>query len=249
LKFYFLDPLTFAVEEKKRPLEWPEVAYTTINNLPGSGFLAVDPTETFAVYTEWGINTDYAINFVLRNIQGGNELWRNVDVGHEYYNAPGWYVEPRWNEDGSQVILILPQTYNRTYTLILSLTTSGQEIEVARLTQLPGTESIFQIRYLEWSSDQRFIHFGLFETSEAGPGYILDTYTYTIYEICEPNFVQGWWLPSEEGGHLLYLADEANGKRTLNLLDVTTWQSQELLVADINFLIWNVIGWTPVNTP
>lgn len=249
LKFYSFDPLTLSVEEKKKTPAWPDVAYTTTNNLPGSGFIAVDPTETFAFYTEWESNTNYMINFVLRNIQDGSELWRNEDVGHEYYNAPGVYAEPRWNEDGSQAILALPQTHKRAFTLLLSVTTDGQETEIVRLTHLSNGDNRFQIRYLEWSPDQRFIHFGLFETSEAGPGYILDTHVQTVYEICEPKFVQGWWLPVEEGSHLLYLADGEHGERTLNLLDVTTWQTQQLLVTDSNFQVWNVIGWTPLDTP
>jgi hypothetical protein len=246
LKFYYLDPLTLEVEEMIKPPGWPDVAYSTTNGLPGSGFIAVDPTETFAIYTEMGINTDYMTNFVLTNIQNGSELWRNIDVGVGYYEGPNWYAEPKWNEAGSQAILVLPQTYKQPYTLILSLTADGQETEIVRLSQLPGEGDFFQIRYLEWSSDQRFIHFSLFETPETGPGYILDTYTKTIYEICEPNFIQGWWLPAEEGGHLLYLAAEENGEQTLNLLDVTTWQSQQLLVTDNNFRTWNVIGWTPI---
>jgi len=242
-KRYFLDPLTLDVVEQREPLGWPEVDYTTTNHLPGSGFLAVDPTETFAIYTEQVSSPVYAIHFVLRNIRDGNELWRNEDVGYEYY------MEPVWNENGSQALLVLPETDSRAYTLILSLTTDGKETEIARLTQLPGVIDKFEIRYLEWSPDQRYIHFGLFETIETGPGYILDTDTNILYEICEPNFVQGWWLPGEEGGHLLYLADKENGERTLNLLDVASWQRYEILETDTNFDKQNVVGWTSIETP
>ncbi|MEW5985319.1 MAG: hypothetical protein AB1791_01650 [Chloroflexota bacterium] len=215
----------------------------TTQGIPGSGFLVVDPTETLALYTDRGAHTNRNVNYVLINVQDGRELWRNVDIGYRYY------AEPVWNEDGSQVLVALPKFRGRPYVLLLSLTTDGQETEIARLTVLPVVRGAFEIRYLEWSPDQRYVHLGLYETIESGPGYVLDTETQTIYEICEPDFVEGWWLPEEEGGHLVYVAEEANGERKLKLLDVTTWQTQELLTADINFDRRNVIGWTPIETP
>lgn len=247
-QFHLLDPLTLEVEEKKRPPDWPEVAYTSIHNFPGSGFISVDPSETFAVYTEQRAETNYAINFVLRNVQNGRELWRTADIGYMYK------VEPVWSQDGAQVLVVLSKADNRSDTLILRLTTDGQETEIARLKDLPGVGDDFAIRYLEWSSDQRYIHFGLFQGEPKGPGYILDLHTNTVYEICEPNFVEGWWLPVEAGGYLLYLSDEESevefgGERTVKLLDVTTWQQQEILVVDTNFTRSNVIGWTPIETP
>lgn len=248
LQFHLLDPLTLGVEEKKIPAGWPEVAYTSVHNFPGTGFISVDPTGTFALYTEWRAETNSGISFVLRNIQNGRDLWYTADIGYKYM------VKPVWSQDGAQALVVLSKAGNRPETLILSLTPDGQETEIVRLKDLPGIGDDFAIRYLEWSADQRFIHFGLFTGEPKGPGYILDLDTDTIYEICEPNFVEGWWLPGEAGDYLLYLADrepevEFGGKRTLNLLDVTTWQQQEILVVDTNFTRSNVIGWTPIETP
>ncbi len=243
LRFHFLDTLTLTVEDRIRPTHWPEVHFNSTHPSPGSGFITTDLTETYAVYTERRVESNYAINYVLRNVQDGHELWHTENIGYEYY------VKPIWDEVGNQFLLVLPETEDRDYTLVIGLTPDGQEIEIARIAQLPGVGADFEIRYLELSHNQRYIHFGLFETIETGPGYILDTYTHTIYEICEPNFVQGWWLPGEEGGRLMYLVDKDNGERVLKLLDVTTWQDKELLVTDVNFDMWNVIGWTPVEIP
>ncbi|MCL4872237.1 MAG: hypothetical protein KJ063_25030 [Anaerolineae bacterium] len=241
---YFVDPITLEVTEKVQP-DWLEALYTRPYRAPGTWFVAVDPTETFALYQEH-------LSFVLRNIKDGNELWRKSNIG-----GGGPYVWPRWNDQGTQALLILPKTENQAYTLITGLTSDGLEIEIARLVELPGMGNEFTIRYLEWSADERYIHFGLYASRKYyGLGYIFDTVERTLYEICEPDFVEGWWLPSEAGGYLIYLAYkdrdpevEFSGKRTLTLLDVKTWQRQELLVANIDLDRIHVIGWTAFAIP
>jgi hypothetical protein len=82
------------------------------------------------------------------------------------------------------------------------------------------------------------------ETPATGPGFIIDTETSEVGEICDPGttFLEGEWMPDN---YFVYRVMQQDGGQSLRVLDVAHWTMQVLAESDpeTGFAIF---GWTPV---
>jgi hypothetical protein len=105
------------------------------------------------------------------------------------------------------------------------------------------------IRQLSWSSNNRYllVSSGISPWDYGGSGFTIDTQIGEQREICEEgyHFGRGYWI--ENTNLLLYtMYSETNTK--LELLDVSTWESQDIMELNPDNFV-NYIGWTPITIP
>lgn len=256
LEIFVFDPNTQQFEKEVKEISLPDFAAAEIGILPGVsyGYISVDPTNRFALYTtRQGRNQDLEIR--LRDLQTNQIIWQQESG---IVSA----ALPEWSLDGSRVLLdigIYVEGENFSWSKLLSLNMDGHEED------LPPQPLPFADKYLinqySRSPDGRYIFYlilfseGFNQTNRA---FILDTETWQVSEICSLEstfwaYVHGggtevYWLPNDQ---LLYRAlIDKDGQQThsLRILDIPSWTAQILFEVDPGYGI-NVFGWTPIEYP
>lgn len=235
-----LDPVTLRTETMIHDARLPNYSFNDAN--PLHGFASWSPSEPLVLYTADAPNKPGG-EYVLRNIATNEELWQSEAIGGSIIPIADW------SKNGDRVLMvIIPHRLindpEKEPSKLVSLNVDSLDYEV--LSQLTFLSSTDYIRYIEWSSDTRYVLFELWEMTGLGPGYILDTDSGVVRQICEPSFINGWWLP--DVNQILYIIQTDTG-RELKLLDVTKWQAQSLWQTDNNLDSSRIIGWTPVVFP
>lgn len=227
-EFFILDMATQITETVSLDLDLPH--YTYYEEPLYQGIASVDPSVQKVLYTTGGFNV------VLRDLTTETNIWH-------YDGTYGLYPFPEWSSDGSKVFFSIPiEEGEHSYYKIFRLTRDGQE-EKLPLQPYPGLDTE-EVRYLNFSLDEQYIHYALQESFMTGAGYVLDIPGAWIGEICsgDGEFIEGQWIAD---GQFVYTVLLKNGGQSLHLLDVPTWTSQKLaqLPPGEGFVVY---GWTPL---
>jgi hypothetical protein len=231
-EFDTLDPSTNSMLSIAEELELP--GYWIGGGHVLNGYAAVDTANTRVLYTARG---EQGVDVILRDVTKGEELWRYQGAGFGNIYTPG-----EWTADDSHVSFVV-RDENAEYLKIYSLTRDGENLEelTPRPIQIPTN---YLIRYIRWSSDEKYLHFSLWQTIEQGPGFILDMENHLIREISLPDssFVEGEWL--ERDNYIIYtVRSHLTGEIELWILDVDNWSTQRLDSVECNQR-FQILGWT-----
>lgn len=235
-QYIYLDPVNGTQDNVTERLDLP--GYKFEENNPLGGYASLDPTGTLALYTARGSE---GMDTVLRDVVNQRELWRYEAT------APGTTFSPsaNWTADGERVAFILAFEPTRN-SRIFSLTRDGKTLE--ELTRQPlDSFPDYIVSYLYWSPDARHIHYSLFRNETGGPGFILDTLSSEVREICDEqaSFAYGQWVTENL---LAYVMLDESGRQQLRILDVDTWEGQVLVAGEMNEQ-FEIVGWTPLDVP
>ena len=205
------------------------------------GFASINPVKNLVLYTAFG---EEGFDMILRDYMTGEIVWRRE-------NIPSFpvYPMPQWFEDGNEVLFAMPSpAYENTSALIYQLTYDGQLKELPAQPLPLLDQHVF--RYLRWSPNKQYIHYGLWKTGTSGPGFVLDSSSGTLREICQPKddstFLDGIWIP--ETNLLIYRVQREDGGLSLRVLDMDSWNAQNLFDAKPDESL-TIIGWTPAEFP
>lgn len=209
---------------------------------PYVGFAVMDPTESVVIYTRI---VDRVGRLALINKDSGEVLWE-----HE---APyALFPDPDWTSGGKRVAFVL---YDDKRPIFYILTQDGKTSEIIGEGTPPRI-----IRYIKWSSDEKYIYYSYWNTIMEGPAFIIDMATKEMKEICTPGytFLKGSWLP---GNYFAYIVREGEQTdqdgiaemRIMNAEDQTfqtVFRTTTKVGPTTGFLhALEILGWTPLSNP
>jgi hypothetical protein len=254
-EFTLLDPQTQKTETIVEKLDLP--GYVVNETVLYNGIASLDPTGQIVLYTAL---TEQGNEVILRNLQNNAIVWRQLGSIEGFaFPKPGWpTADPYWDSDGKQVLFsaFVPEIDGGDLH-IYSLMRDGQlTLPPLQLFPMLDKRSDWTIRYLSRSPGGRYLHYSLGKitgTIDAppsnfeGPGYILDTDTLKLGEICDnlTSFLDARWVSENL---LLYRVRHEDGGYSLQVLDTVTWIAQEIMKTEPGSEI-SSIGWTPVEFP
>ncbi len=209
---------------------------------PYVGFAVMDPTESVVIYTRI---VDHVGRLVLISKNSGKVLWE-----HE---APyALFPDPDWTSDGKRVAFVI---YDNKRPIFYTLTQDGKTSEIIGEGTPPRI-----IRYIKWSSDERYIYYSYWNTIMEGPAFIIDMATKEMTEICTPGyaFLKGFWLPGNYFAYIVREGEQAdqNGIAEVRIMNTGNWTFQTVFrtSTEIGPTIGNqhdleILGWTPLSNP
>ncbi len=218
---------------------------TITYNLPGYAFIP------YIFLQGYSISNSEADYFLYTAFEDGITEIRLIDTNTNNIiwkmpNVIDPMLRPSWAPSGKQAALtFVTDEPDFEYMNIYTLTTRGE------LTQLTN-QSLDQydnyiIRNFEWSPNESFLHYSLWETSTSGPGFILEIESSEIRSICDENppyqFRGGDWL---RNGQFLYYTDYENSIED-RILDIYTWQYYHLATYQSGESGIRIIDWTPIS--
>lgn len=234
--YALFDPLSGVATTSENVLSLP--GYRFLSNNPLDGYASLSETGDLVVYTARGTSGD---DIVLRNTTEGAELWRHA-IGTTFI-APA-----AWSPDDSKVAFVMVSE-EKKYSQIFSLTSDGRNL--SELTRRPLADyEDYIVNFLAWSPDGTYLFLSLFEGSRGGPGFVLNTLTGEIREVCDPEVTLylARWVSVAGRNLLAYLVYRLDETGELRLLDIDSWQTEVLHTAIIPYQI-DILGWTPVEFP
>lgn len=207
------------------------------NDEPSShGYASVSPSGEFALYSA---TADSGVDIRLLNLITGEILWQqNAEA------LPGPY-QPEWKKDSSHVLFYLDDLIeDEVYVKIVRLGSDGR---LKELPQQPYPELYpsTSVWLLTSSPDQRYIIYRVGGREPAG--YVIDTTTSQIREICEPEaiFIDGQWITNDLFVYRASMEKDGLWAHSLRVLDVPAWTTQAIFETEPGYGI-NIVGWTPV---
>lgn len=245
---FIIDPVSGESEPFAMQLNLPDYTFdpTEINQGVPSGFAVVDPQNELVLYTARNGN-DNSHEVRLLNLLTGEVVWQTRSNSFGSRN-------PKWSLDGENVLFTIYEPTEGTpygWTRLISLDRYGVEEE---LPPQPFPK-IWKDFITSWSRspDDNYIFFAVREDHTLH-SYILDTETWIIKEICDPNVIdfvrdtrylaEVYWAGNE---YLIYrVVVEKDGEPThsLRILDIANWTTQVLFEPDSGYGI-NLSGWIP----
>lgn len=233
--FALFDPLTGAMATVSEKLDLP--GYTFERNNPWGGYVSLNGARDLAIYTGWATSGAIEIDVILRDISKGIDLWR-------YAGGMPFAGPAAWSPDDSKVAFALVSE-SGDYTRIVSLTSDGKNL--SELTRRPPTDLV---NFLAWSPDGKYLFLSLFEGHQGGPGFVLNTLTGEIREVCDPEVTlyMARWVSVSGRNLLVYLVYRQDETGELRLLDIDSWQAEVLSTVTIPYQI-DILGWTPIEFP
>lgn len=238
-EFLTIDPMTQNSEMTVEELELP--GYQFYEEPFYTGIASIDPTSQLVLYTL--ISDQGTADVALRNRETESIIWQQRGV----FSTHGYpYPNPDWDVNGSRVLFSMPVSEaGHDYFKFFSLTRDGQ------VEQLPSQPFPFAdeqpVRELSRSPSGRYIFYSLRQSPVTGSGFIVDTLTSRIGEICDPEttFLDGEWVTENQFVYRVLLEE---GGQSLRVLDIPTWTMQELANSSAN-TGFAIFGWTPIEFP
>lgn len=248
-----IDPIMQQIEPFVHQLDLPDYAFdpteVVYQGFP-SGFAAIDPGGELVLYTaRRGGNHSHEVR--LLDLQTGDVVWQTTS------NTFG-SREPEWGADGDYALFITYQPTEGTpygWTKLVSVNRDGLEEE---LPPQPFPKS-GRKHITSWtrSPDGRYIFYAVQESPNLR-GFIIDTVTWTIGEVCDPETtdfvrderlsVKGQWLGGDYFVYRVVVEREGQPTHSLRVLDIANWTTQVVFEPEPGFGV-NLLGWTPVEFP
>lgn len=251
-EFIVVDPVTGVTKETVERFELPD--YIMNETVLYDGVASIDPTGRFALYNSFdGQNSE----IVLRDLQDGSIIWKHQGSMHgTSYPRPQWQTpEPIWSTDGRHVLFgAVSRDTNGVFWQFFDLTQNGESDQVLPQSVLSIDEwKSWTLRYVNHSPNGRFLNFGLGSIigtegspplQDRGPGFIYDTKTRELMEICDPSaiFLDGHWISEDQ---FLYRVQLENENQSLRVLDIPAWSTQSVFESSQGSGL-NFYGWTSV---
>jgi protease II len=247
---FLFDPNSQQVERFEMELDLPEYTFDVSDVERGiaSGYDKLDPTDQLVLYTARR-SSDNQVEIRLINLQTGEVLWHQ-----ESRSIPS--LTPEWNTTGDSILFRLSEIIEDTefaWHKIIRLNRNGEEQPLPP-QPFPETDE-HMITGLTQSPDKRFIFYSVFDFStQITRGFIVDTTTSEIREICDPGttFVTGFqgkvtgiWLDNNRFVYRILITKDSQQTHSLRVLDIPTWTTQTVFEPDPGYGV-NIFGWTPI---
>ncbi|MBK6324762.1 MAG: hypothetical protein IPF56_02290 [Chloroflexi bacterium] len=247
-----IDPVMQQITPFVQQLELPDYdfdpAEVVYQGFP-SGFAAIDPKGELVLYTA-GQESDNFHEVRLLNLQTGEVIWQTTS------NTFG-SREPEWSLDGEHALFVTYQPTEGTpygWTKLVSVSRDGVEEE---LPPQPFPQS-GKKHITSWTRapDGRYIFYSVQEPQNLR-GFILDTTTRTIGEVCDPetidfvrderSIVKGQWVANDYFVYRVLVDREGQPTHSLRVLDIANWTTQVVFEPEPGQGV-NLLGWAPVET-
>ena len=253
-EYVIVNPTTQSVEEVIKKFDLPSILEDDGIQFLYSKIASVSPDQKHVLYT--GLGTNSKSEIVLWDVHSDSLIWKQQGdfAGVNYPPPPFLTSQPEWNENGDEVLFsgILYEE-DESYRGVFQVTQDAQLEQLVNYNNIPSDDKQgWHSRYFSISPNNRYLHLGLAKPSDEpprtiGPGFILNTVTSEVKEICDPNsvFIDGKWNSNDK---FLYRVLKHDNSQSLRILDIPSWTTQILYETDPGNGI-NIIGWTPIEFP
>ncbi len=251
-EYVIVNPTTQTIEEETRKFDLPGYLEDDGVQFLYSKIASVSPNQEHVLYT--GLGTNSRSEIVFWDVNSDSFIWKQQGnfAGVDYPPPSFLTSQPEWIENGDAVVfsgvLYEEDKNNRG---IFQVRQNAQLKQLVSYDNIPSDDKHdWHSRYFSISSNGHFVHVGLAKPSDEpprimGPGFLVDTVTGEVMEICDTNsvFIDGIWISNDQ---FLYRVRQFDDRQSLRILDIPSWTTQVLYDTDDRI---NIVGWTPIEFP